>query len=89
LRVDAAGPRIYSIIDVASYSRNSILDIINSFPVLFVNLKRDLLAYNAMLPNKKPKGKDRTYVRDNKEMQNVPIESRGSVGAVIGWKMLS
>ncbi|KZM23537.1 uncharacterized protein EKO05_0011276 [Ascochyta rabiei] len=89
LRVDAAGPRVYSVGDVASYSRNSLVDIINSLPVLFVNLKRDLLSYNAMLPDEKPKGKDRLYVRDNKEMQLVPIGSGGGVGAVMGWKVPS
>ncbi|KAF2624808.1 FAD/NAD(P)-binding domain-containing protein [Macroventuria anomochaeta] len=89
LRVDDAGPRVYSIGDVASYSRNSILDIMNSFPALFVNLKRDLLAYNAMLPDEKPKGKDRLYVRDDKEMQIVTIGSGGGVGAIMGWKVPS
>lgn len=89
LRVDAAGPRVYSIGDVASYSRNSIIDIMNSFPVLFVNLKRDLLAYDATLPNEKPKGKDRVYVREDKEMQLVPIGTGGGVGAAMGMKMPS
>ncbi|KAF9691644.1 hypothetical protein EKO04_010472 [Ascochyta lentis] len=89
LRVDAAGPRVYSIGDVASYSRNSMLDIVNSLPVLLVNLKRDLLSYNAMLPDETPKGKDRLYVRDDKEMQVVPIGSGGGVGAVMGWKVPS
>lgn len=89
LRVDAAGPRVYAIGDVASYSRNSIIDIMGSFPVLFVNLKRDLLAYNAMLPDEKPKGKDRVYVQEKREMQIVPIGSGGGVGAIMGWKVAS
>lgn len=89
LRVDAAGPRVYAIGDVASYSRNSIIDIMGSFPVLFVNLKRDLLAYDAVVPDEKPKGKDRLYVREEKEMQIVPIGSGGGVGAVMGWKVPS
>ncbi|KAL1603421.1 hypothetical protein SLS59_004518 [Nothophoma quercina] len=89
LRVDAAGPRVYAIGDVASYSRNSIIDIMGSFPVLFVNLKRDLLAYNAVVPDEKPRGKDRLYVREEKEMQIVPIGSGGGVGAVMGWKVPS
>jgi NADH dehydrogenase FAD-containing subunit len=89
LRVDAAGPRVYAIGDVASYSRNSIPDIMSSFPVLFVNLKRDLLSYNAMLPDQKPQGKDRLYVRDDREMQIVPIGSGGGVGAIMGWRVPS
>ncbi|KAH6625606.1 hypothetical protein C7974DRAFT_396384 [Boeremia exigua] len=89
LRVDIAGPRVYSIGDVASYSRNSAVDIINSLPVLFVNLKRDLLSYNALLPDAKPSGKDRELVLETKEMQIVPIGSGGGVGAVMGWKVPS
>jgi NADH dehydrogenase FAD-containing subunit len=89
LRVDAAGLRVYAIGDVASYSRNSIIDIMSSFPVLFVNLKRDLLAYNAMLPDEKPKGRDRIYEKEEREMQFVPIGSGGGVGALMGWKVPS
>lgn len=89
LRVDAAGSRVYAIGDVASYSRNSILDILKSLPVLFVNLKRDLLSYNAVLPDEKPKGRDRLYVREDREMQLVPVGSGGGVGAVMGWRVPS
>jgi NADH dehydrogenase FAD-containing subunit len=89
LRVDAAGPRVYSIGDVASYSRNSAVDIINSLPVLFVNLKRDLMSYNAMLPDQKPNGKDRIFVKDEREMQIVPIGFGGGVGAIMGYRVPS
>ncbi|KAJ4985508.1 hypothetical protein SVAN01_08979 [Stagonosporopsis vannaccii] len=88
-RVDTAGPRVYAIGDIASYSRNSIPDILGALPVFFVNLKRDLLSYNAMLPDEKPKGKDREYVADDREMQIVPIGSGGGVGAVMGYKLPS
>ena len=87
LRVDLAGPRIYAIGDIADYSRNSVLDIIGALPVLFTNLKRDLLSFNAMLPDQKPNGKDRLYVRDDRETQIVPIGSGGGVGAVMGWRV--
>jgi NADH dehydrogenase FAD-containing subunit len=83
LRVDAAGPRVYAIGDIASYSRNCYLDIYDSSPTLFVNLKRDLLSY----PNEKPKGKDRLFTPNMKEMQCVPIGSTGGVGALMGWRM--
>ncbi|KAJ8119013.1 hypothetical protein OPT61_g114 [Boeremia exigua] len=89
LRVDVAGPRVYSIGDVASFSRNSVMDILGAFPVLFVNLKRDLLAYNAALPDAKAPGKDREYAREEREMQVVPIGSGGGVGAVLGWQVPS
>lgn len=89
LRVDAAGPRVFAVGDVASYSRNNIVDIIGSLPVLFVNLKRDLLSYNAMLPDAKPTGKDREYVPNEREMQFVPIGTGGGVGALMGFRVPS
>lgn len=88
-RVDAAGARVYAVGDIASYSRNNIVDIIGSLPVLFVNLKRDLLSYNAMLPDAKPKGKDREYVPETREMQFVLVGSGGGVGAMMGYKIPS
>ena len=87
LRVDAAGPRVYALGDVASNSRNSAVDIMSGLPVLAVNIKRDLLSYNAALPDAKPRGKDREYVPDVREMQLVPIGNGGGVGAVMGWKV--
>ena len=89
LRVDEAGPRVYSIGDVASFSRNSVPDILESFPALAVNLKRDLLSYNAKLPNEPAKGKDRIYTQSTKENQIVPIGSGGGVGAIMGWRVPS
>jgi NADH dehydrogenase FAD-containing subunit len=89
LRVDEAGPRVYSIGDVASFSRNSVPDIMDAWPVLFVNLKRDLLSYNAKSPNERAKGKDRILSLGVKEMQVVPIGSGGGVGAVMGWRVPS
>ena len=85
LRVDPslAGPRVYGFGDIASYSRNTAIDILDSFPVLMVNLQRDLLAF----PAEKPKGKDRAFVAQAKEMMVVPIGSGGGVGAAMGWKL--
>ncbi|KAF1997136.1 FAD/NAD(P)-binding domain-containing protein [Amniculicola lignicola CBS 123094] len=87
LRVDSslAGPRVYGYGDVASYSRNTVVDVYDAFPTLIVNLQRDLLAF----PNEKPKGKDRVYVKEMREMMVVPIGSGGGVGAVFGYKLPS
>jgi NADH dehydrogenase FAD-containing subunit len=87
LRVDAAGSRVYAIGDIGSYSRNNAVDIINSLPVLAVNLKRDLLSYNPTLPDEKPKGKDRVFKVDEREMMVVPLGSGGGVGAIMGWQL--
>lgn len=89
LRVDAAGPRVYSIGDIASYSPNNIWDILASLPVLAVNMKRDLLSYNAKLPHEKPKGKDRLRVKDGKGGMVVTIGSGGGVGEIMGWRVPS
>jgi NADH dehydrogenase FAD-containing subunit len=89
LRVDAAGPRVYSIGDVASYSPNNVWDILLSLPVLAVNMKRDLLSYNAKLPDEKPKGNDRLRVAETREGLVVPIGTGGGVGVVMGWKVPS
>ena len=43
LRVDKAGPRVYAVGDVASYSRPAVHLILEAIPVLFANVKRDLL----------------------------------------------
>lgn len=87
LRVDAAGPRVYAFGDVGSYSRNNIWDIIGSLPVLAVNMKRDLLAFDPKYPTSKPKGKDRLFAVDEREGMFVPIGTQNGVGALMGWRV--
>ncbi|KAF2735922.1 AMID-like mitochondrial oxidoreductase-like protein [Polyplosphaeria fusca] len=89
LRVDAAGPRVYGLGDVASYSRNTVLDVIDSLPVVMTNMKRDLLSFNASSPDAKPKGQDREYAPKTKEMMITPVGRGGGVGAIMGWKVPS
>lgn len=88
LRVDAAGPRVYAVGDIGTYSRDNILDIIDSLPVAVTNLKRDLLAAHSD-PDAKPEGPDRQYVRNEKETQAVPVGRSKGVGAVFGWRFPS
>lgn len=87
LRVEGAGPRVYAFGDVASYSRNNAWDIIFALPVLSVNMKRDLLSFNPMLPDEKPRGNDRVYTVDTREGMMVPMGTIGGVGAVLGWRI--
>ncbi|KAF2026956.1 FAD/NAD(P)-binding domain-containing protein [Setomelanomma holmii] len=87
LRVDVAGPRVYAVGDIASYSRNNVFDIIQALPVLAVNMKRDLLAYNPMLPLEKPKGKDRVYKIDTRDSMVMPLGSSGGVGVIMDWEL--
>jgi hypothetical protein len=42
--------------------------------------------YNPMLPDQKPKGKDREFAMDTREAILVPIGSGGGVGAFMGWR---
>lgn len=88
LRVDAAGPRVYAVGDVGTYSDNGIFAILNSVPVLGANLKRDLLAMHAD-PAGKPQGEDRLYTQATKEMQIVPVGPSKGVGAIFGWRVPS
>ncbi|KIW09288.1 uncharacterized protein PV09_00205 [Verruconis gallopava] len=83
LRVDAAGPLVYTVGDVASYARWGIMDIFSAIPVVMSNLKRDLSAPEG----EKPTGKDRPYKANMKETQLVPIGTSKGVGAVFGIKL--
>ncbi|KAH7359620.1 hypothetical protein BKA66DRAFT_472471 [Pyrenochaeta sp. MPI-SDFR-AT-0127] len=89
LRVDSAGPRVYAFGDIGSYSRNNVWDILGALPALVTNIKRDLISFNALLPDAKPKGKDRIYKLDPRGGQIVPIGTGGGVGAVMGWRFPS
>ena len=88
LRVDAAGPRVYALGDIGTYSSNGIFDIIEGLPVLETNLGRDLLAAHSDSKTK-PRGKDRLYVKNEKETQLVPVGRSKGVGAVFGWRLPS
>lgn len=88
LRVDAAGPRVYAVGDIGTYSRDNILDILDSTPVVVTNLKRDLLAAHSN-PDAKPEGPDRQYVANQKETQIVPVGRSKGVGAIFGWRVPS
>ena len=87
-RVDNAGPRVYAVGDVATYSDNGILAINDSIPVLETNLQRDLLAAHRDT-DAKPTGPDREYKPNLKETQIVPVGQSKGVGAVFGWRVPS
>ncbi|KAH8724333.1 hypothetical protein GQ44DRAFT_708996 [Phaeosphaeriaceae sp. PMI808] len=89
LRVEGAGSRVYALGDIGSYSRNNAWDVLSGLPVLAVNMKRDLVSFNPMLPTEKPKGKDRIFKADTRESMAVPIGTSGGVGAIMGWRLPS
>lgn len=88
LRVDEAGPCVYTAGDVSSATRGGIMDMYEAMPVLMTNLKRDLLAA-AKDPNGKPTGPDRTFKASTAESQLVPVGRSKGVGAFNGNKLPS
>jgi NADH dehydrogenase FAD-containing subunit len=85
LRVDAAGPRVYAVGDVAFYAQPAIHQILAAIPVVTANIKRDLLAASG----KHMDGKDRVFKEDAREIQLVPIGKSHGVGAAMGYKLPS
>lgn len=84
LRVTAAGPRVYALGDVGSYTRGGVMDIYDAVPVLATNIKRDLRFAEGQAT-----GEDRPYKPNLTETQIVPIGQSKGVGAIFGWKLPS
>ncbi|KAK3672657.1 hypothetical protein LTR78_007469 [Recurvomyces mirabilis] len=84
LRVDAAGPRVYSLGDVSGVSLGGILKLGASVPVFGANINHDLFE-----DAKVGTFAERTYTRKDDETQLVPIGAKGGVGAFAGWGMPS
>jgi len=90
LRVTSkAGPLVYALGDITSFTMGGIPEIQLEVPVLASNMKRDLLAAHSGSMSTKPKGEDRIYVPEHRELQLVPVGRGGGVGAVYGWKFPS
>ncbi|KAF2237905.1 FAD/NAD(P)-binding domain-containing protein [Viridothelium virens] len=90
LRVDEAGPRVYAIGDVGSYTRGGVMDIYDAVPVVMTNVKADLMAGSSVTDEKaRAKVQDRLYEPNLKETQIVPVGRSKGVGAVFGWKLPS
>jgi len=87
LRVEheSAGPRVYVVGDVGSYTRGGAIDLASAVPAAMTNLRTDLIAH---LSGKAPGG-DRHYEANLKEQQVVPIGTQKGVGAFNGMKMPS
>lgn len=90
LRVDAAGPRVYAVGDVGSYTRGGVMDIYDAIPVALTNVKRDLLADAS--PNGEKAGAhgpDREFKPNLTETQLVPVGRSKGVGSVFGHQLPS
>ena len=90
LRVTSeAGPLVYALGDLTSFTMGGIPEIQLEVPVLASNMKRDLLAAHSGGLSAKPKGEDRVYVPERHELQVVPVGRGGGVGAAWGWRVPS
>jgi NADH dehydrogenase FAD-containing subunit len=87
LRVEheSAGPRIYALGDVGSYTRGGVMDLSLAVPVAMTNMKQDLLKH---LSGTVFAG-DRHYNPNLKEQQICPIGTQKGVGAFNGFKVPS
>jgi NADH dehydrogenase FAD-containing subunit len=95
-RVDEAGPRVYALGDVASFSQNYTLDAYAAVPVVQANLLKDLIVHELRLAS--PYGgnqdaidalEDRVYVRREKDSQLCPVTRFGGVGVLTGLALPS
>lgn len=96
LRVEAAGPRVFALGDVASYSCNYVRDVYAAVPVVMQNLGNDLLAHEYRLAS--PYGgsrekvealADEVYVQKKMDSLLMPISRFGGVGALGGFTVPS
>ncbi|ELR10229.1 hypothetical protein VC83_08979 [Pseudogymnoascus destructans] len=85
LRINKAGPRIYAVGDVGSYSRPAIHLILDAIPILCANIKR-LLATGR---EESSVGEDRVFKSDLRETQMVPTGKNKGVGAAMGFQLPS
>lgn len=82
LRATAAGANIYSIGDVASYSKGNVLDAAWVVPALGYSVYEDLSKGGKAL-------KEKRYKQIQKAMGMVPIGPKGGVGVIFGWRVPS
>ena len=89
LRVDKAGPRVYTVGDVGSYARPAVHLILGVIPTLGANIKRDLLIADGEVSASKAANEDRKFKEDTRETQLVAIGTKKGVGAMMGFRMPS
>jgi apoptosis-inducing factor 2 len=91
LRATKAPAGVYSIGDVASYSKGSALDALWTVPPMGYSIWSDLIksANEKGLPAGTPTLKEKKYKQIEPDMQLVPIGPKGGVGVIFGWKIPS
>jgi len=90
MRLESAGARVYRIGDVASYSRNYVLDVYAAVLIVMHNILNHLLAHELRLAS--PYGRNQgqidaldntTYFKGEKDSQLCPISRFGGEGMLI------
>lgn len=96
MRVDAAGPRVFAVGDVASYSQNYVLDVYAAVPVVMHNLLNDLVAHELRLASPYGGNQDKIdamwdaqFVQRAIDSQLCPITRFGGVGVLLGYRVPS
>ncbi|EME82166.1 uncharacterized protein MYCFIDRAFT_138722 [Pseudocercospora fijiensis CIRAD86] len=97
LRVDVAGERVYALGDVASYSKNYVLDVYHGVPVVMQNLLNDLLLHRWKTANPDSDHREKFEALEQKEFdadlpknsQICPITKFGGAGILGGLKLPS
>lgn len=96
LRIPRAGDRIYAIGDVSAHSKNNLLDVYNSLPILLQNLKNDILAHELRMQHpfggaeeKLEQLVDARFLQHEPQTQFIPITRWGGVGVLLGFEVPS
>ena len=82
LRVDAAGPRVYSVGDASGVNKGGVLQLYEAMKALGPNIAHDLLG-----DAKVGSVAEKKYTRKDAETQLVPVGAKTGVGAFNGWSM--
>ena len=85
MKVKKAPARVYSIGDVASYSNQSLLDVVNAIPALGYSVWFDL--HSATNGPDAKSLKPKKYAQVQSDMQIVPIGPTGGVGVLFGFQV--
>lgn len=96
MRVPSAGPLVYAVGDVASYSKNYVLDVYGAIPVVMANLHNDLRIWEFQEASPYDangdeiaalRAQDEFYVERKKDSQLCPVTRWGGVGVLTGAKL--
>ncbi|KAK4495533.1 hypothetical protein PRZ48_013865 [Zasmidium cellare] len=86
LRVDAAGPRVYCVGDVGTYTRGGLPDLILAVLPAMANFRRDLLAAHSNV-DAKPTGRDKAHEKSTAETLLCTVGYTRGLGVFTGRQL--